>query len=221
MEAYLTKTNHQFSCLALVFAIGLASTAFAQGRPPAGPPAGAGPPANINPNLEDRLRQSRESGLRSAEMDAALESGNEKRLQAAIAHMKEDFSRIQVLRNDIARNLVAGKPLDYTLVEEQTAEINKRAKELNTYMMARPPEDKPADDLGELKNGELVGALVRLCKLIDSFTENPSLKNAKTVDAKEIEKAKQDKARADQDLLAILKLSDSIQRKSDSLRPSR
>ena len=53
--------------------------------------------------------------------------------------MKQDFARIQVLRNDIARNLVARKPLDYDLVAEQTAEINKRANGLNVYMMAPVP----------------------------------------------------------------------------------
>jgi hypothetical protein len=201
-----------------IFAGSLAIPTFAQGRPPSGPPAGAGPPANNNPRIEDRGREANESRLRSAEMDAAVESDKDKQVQAAIVHMKEDFSRIQVVRNEIARNLVARKPLDYELVAEQTAEIEKRAKGLNTYMMARRPEDKPEDTLADLKAEEMVGALVKLCKLIDSFTENPSLKNAKTVDAKEIEKAKQNKARADQDLLAIMKLSESIQRKSANLK---
>ena len=64
----------------------------------------------------------------------------------------------------------------------------------------------------------MTGALVRLCKLIDSFTENPALKNAATIEAKEIQKAKEEKARADNDLLTIMKLSESIQKKSDSLK---
>jgi hypothetical protein len=63
----------------------------------------------------------------------------------------------------------------------------------------------------------MIGALVKLCKLIDSFTENPSLKNASTIDAKEVEKAKENKAKADGDLLAIIKLSRSLQKSSDSL----
>jgi hypothetical protein len=64
----------------------------------------------------------------------------------------------------------------------------------------------------------LISALVKLCKLVDSFTENPALKNAATVDAKEIDKVKENKARADQDLLAIIKLSERIKKKSDSLK---
>ena len=195
-----------------VFSLCLAGTAMAQ------KPAGAGPPPNNNPNLDDRIRQVDEGRLRSAEMDVGTEEKNQKLLQAAIANMKEDFSRIQVLRNDIARNLVARKPLDYKLVSEQTTEINRRASRLNVYMRARAAEDEKQDNSPELKSEEMIGALVRLCKLIDSFTENPALKNAATVDAHEIAKAKEDKAHADRDLLAIIKLSASIQKKSENLR---
>jgi len=196
--------------IAGVFSLCLAGTTMAQGKP-----AGAGPPPNNNPNLDDRIRRVDESRLRSAEMDVGTEEKNQKLLQAAIANMKEDFGRIQVLRNDIARNLVTRKPLDYKLVSEQTTEINKRASRLNAYMRAR---DDKQDNSPELKSEEMIGALVRLCKLIDSFTENPALKNAATVDAHEIAKAKEDKAHADRDLLAIIKLSASIQKKSENLR---
>ena len=219
MKSRMIGVNHLACCLAAgIFAISLAIPTLAQARTPTGPPAGAGPPANINPNLDDRVRQANEGRLRSTELDAALESENQKRVQAAIGHMKEDFSRIQVLRNDMARNLVARKPLDYALVAEQTGEINKRVNELNIYMMAHSPEDKAQDKPSDLKSDEMVGALVKLCKLIDSFTENPSLKNVATLDVKEAEKAKEEKARADKDLLAIIKLSANIQKASDRLR---
>src|SRR6266849_4131809 len=198
-----------------VFSLCLAGTTMAQGKP-----AGAGPPPNNNPNLDDRIRQVDESRLRSAEMDVGTEEKNQKLLQAAIANMKEDFSRVQVLRNDIARNLVTRKPLDYKLVSEQTTEINKRASRLNLYMRARAAEDEKQDNSPELKSEEMIGALVRLCKLIDSFTENPALKNAATIDSKEIAKTKENKANADRDLLAIIKLSASLQKKSEGLRIS-
>src|SRR5260370_12429097 len=155
-----------------VFSLCLAGTTMAQGKP-----AGAGPPPNNNPNLDDRIRQVDESRLRSAEMDVGTEEKNQKLLQAAIANMKEDFTPIQVLRNDIARNLIARKPLDYKLVSEQTTEINKRASRLNVYMRARAAEDERENTPAELKTEDMIGALVRLCKLIDSFTENPALKN--------------------------------------------
>jgi len=194
-----------------IFSLWMAGTTMAQGKP-----AGAGPPPNNNPNLDDRIRQLDEGRLRGAETNVSVEEQNQKRLQAAIVNMRDDYKRIQILRNDIARNLVARKPLDYKLVAEQTAEINKRSTRLNIYMQARvPDEEKPT--AAELKDEEMVGALVKLCKLIDSFTENPALKNAATVDSKDIAKSKEDKASADRDLLAIIKLSASIQKKSGSL----
>jgi len=204
--------------IAGIFLLCLASSTLAQGNP-TGPPPGAGPPPNNNPNLQDRFRQVDESKLRSAEIDIGSEERNQKLLQAAIANMKEDFSRIQVLRNDVARNLIARKPLDYKLVSEQTAEINKRASRLNVYMRAHVADEKD-DKLPDLQSEEMIGALVRLCKLIDSFTENPALKNAATVDSKEIAKARENKANADRDLLAIIKLSGSLQKKSESLKLS-
>jgi hypothetical protein len=120
-----------------IFLLCLAGTTLAQGKP-----AGAGPPPNNNPNIDDRARQVDEGRLRSAEMDAGTDEKNQKLLQAAIANMKEDFTRIQIVRNDIARNLVARKPLDYKLVSEQTAEINKRTSRLNVYMRAHISEAK-------------------------------------------------------------------------------
>src|SRR6267142_376510 len=199
-----------------IFLLCLTSAALAQSNP-TGPPLGAGPPPNNNPNIGDRQRQIDESRLRSAEMNVGVEEQNQKLLQAAVVNMKEDFKRIQVLRNDIARNLVARKPLEYKLVAEQTAEINKRASRLNVYMRARVTEDEKEKNSPELTSEEMVGALVKLCKLIDSFTENPALKNAATVDSKELAKAKEDKTSADRDLLAIIKLSGSLQKKSENL----
>ena len=198
-----------------IFSLCLAGITMAQGKP-----AGVGPPPNNNPNLDDRARQVDEGRLRSAEVDVGSEEKNQKLVQAAIVNMKEDFSRIQVLRNDIARNLVAHNPLDYSLVAEQAGEINKRASRLNVYMRAHAAEAEKEKNLPELKSEEMIGALVRLCKLIDSFTENPALKNAATIDSKDVAKAKENKADADRDLLAIIKLSNSLQKTSESLKLS-
>ena len=196
-----------------IFSLCLASSTRAQG-----PPAGAGAPVNNNPKSMDRERQVDQSKLRTAEMNAVIDDQNQKRLQAAIVNMKEDFTQIQVVRNDIARGLVARKPLDYQLVSEQTAEINKRARRLNVYMRAQVPDDEKQDNPSAVKSEEMIGALVRLCKLIDSFTESPALKNAAMINATEIDKAKEDKAKADRDLLAIMKLSESLHKRSDSLK---
>src|SRR2546421_7357941 len=203
------------SLAAGIFLLCLTGTTMAQGKP-----AGAGPPPNKNPNLDDRARQVDEGRLRSAEVDAGSEEKNQKLVAAAILNMKEDFARIQVLRNDIARNLVARKPLDYSLVSDQTAEISKRANRLNRYVRAHVAEGEKENNAPDLKSDEMISALVRLCKLIDSFTENPALKNAATIDSKDVAKAKENKANADRDLLTIIKLSNSLQKKSESLKLS-
>lgn len=218
MKSIVTSIRRLTATMAaVVFVVSLAATALAQGTTP---PPGAGAPSNNNPrsSAEDRGRQLAEGRLRSAEMDAVAESENQKRIQAAIVHLKEDFTRIQVLRNDIARSLVARKPLDYNLISEQAGEINKRASRLNVYMLARSPEIKEENNSATPQNEEMIGVLVKLCKLVDSFTENPALKNAATVDATVVEKTRENKARADKDLLAIIKLSESIKKKSDSLK---
>jgi len=215
MPTLVIGIKKPISCLAaVVFTLSLTTASFAQG----GAPAGSGPPPIVSIKGREHTRRASEAKLRSAEMAADADAENQKHIQAAIKNMKQDFTRIQVLRNDIARNLVAHKPLDYNLLTEQTSEINKRAHRLNVYMMAHAPEDKEPHITAESGNEEMVDALVKLCKLIDSFTENPALKNAATVDAKEIDQAKKDKAKADADLLRIIKLSEHIHRKSESLK---
>src|SRR5437868_4323048 len=211
----IVATNLLGLLAAAIFPLCLAGTTMAQGKP-----AGAGPPPNNNPNLDDRARQVDEGRLRSAEMDLGADEKNRKLVQEAIANMKEDFSRIQVLRNDIARNLVARKPLDYQLISEQTAEINKRASRLNLYMRAHAAEAEKENSLPDLKSEEMIGALVRLCKVIDSFTENPALKNVATIDSKDVAKTKENKDNADRDLLAIITLSGDLRKKSENLKLS-
>jgi hypothetical protein len=182
-----------------------------------GPPAGAGPPPVNSPRLESSERNARENALRGAEIDATTEKRNQQRLEAAIVQVKQDFTHLQVVRNEIAHNLVARKPLDYNLISDQTRDINKAASRLKIYMMPRPVEDKEKEQkkATELNIDDMTAALVRLCKLIDSFVENPALKNA--VDAQQLDKVKADKARADSDLLTIIDLSENLQKKAESL----
>ena len=205
--------NELAGCLAAgIFSLSLATPLLGQAPP------GAGPPPIISIKRAEHARQATEAKLRSREMEAGEEAENQKRILTAIANMKEDFTRIQVLRNDIARNLVAHKPLDYSVITGQTAEINRRTHRLNVYMLAHPPDKKEPDTPTDLKGEEMVGALVKLCKLIDSFTENPALKSASTIDAEKSEKARADKAKADADLVAIIKLSEAIQKRAGDLR---
>jgi hypothetical protein len=192
-----------------------ASAAMGQG----GPPPGSGMPGNNNPKIRSQEREIREGRLRSAELSATAENRNQQRIEATLAKVKEDFTRIQIVRNQIARSLVAKNPIEYRLVSHQTEEINKRANQLKMYMIPHAPDDREKEqkDLATLGREDITGALVQLCKLIDGFVENPALKDAATIDAQRLEKAKMDKAKADKDLFSIIELSKRIQKSADRL----
>ncbi|HEX8163611.1 MAG TPA: hypothetical protein VF538_17200 [Pyrinomonadaceae bacterium] len=178
-----------------------------------GAPGGVGAPPVINPKGDTDAQTNREAALRSAEIRAVGGRMDARRLAAAIDQTKQDFKRIQLIRNDVIDYLVARKPLDYKLVSEQAAEINKRANRLKSVLMpSAPPEDKEKDAAKQTDyDGEQIkGALVKLCNTIHSFTGNPMFKDPGVVD---LQKA----AAAGGDLLAIIELSDGVKRSAERL----
>src|SRR5712692_1441359 len=132
-------------------------------------PGQAAPPIK-DPKFETLERQNREATLRSAELGAAAAKTDQRRIQASIDQIKEDFRRLQVIRNEMVHNLLAGKPLDYKLVSAQVEETNKRTARLKTYLVPTTPAGSKENDKKQIEfNGsELKGALVRLCNLIIS-----------------------------------------------------
>jgi len=183
----------------------LANTALSQQtRRPAGDP---------DLKREQRDRQNREAMLRTAETRAAVDKKDQLRAEATVKQINEDFKQIQIVRNEMVRNLLANKPLDYKLISEETSEINKRADRLRTYLMPTVPEgqDKKPKSQIEFEGGEMKDALVQLCNLIANFIDNPILQTPDRVDV-------QESARAGGDLLSIIELSDNIKRSADRLK---
>ena len=175
-----------------------------------GPPAGAGAPGRVNPKDETQGRTNREARLRSAELEATSVQVNQKQLAAAIEQTKNDFKRIQLVRNDLVDLLVSKQPFEYKQLAEQAEEINKRAHRLKSFLMKPPPEATQA--AGEKKpeaappvydEAGMRAALVKLCNTIHSFTGNPMFKNPDVVDATQ-------PAKAGGELLTILDLSESV-----------
>jgi hypothetical protein len=186
--------------------------AVAVAAPAQGGPGGGAPPI-VNPKGDTDAQTNREAALRSAEIGAVGGRMNQRQLAAAIDQTKQDFKRIQLIRNDVVDYLVARKPLDYKLVSEQAAEINKRANRLKSALMpSAPPEDKAREAAKQTEyDGEQIkGALVKLCNTIHSFTGNPMFKDPDTVDT-------QKAATAGGDLLAIIELSDIVKRSAERL----
>jgi hypothetical protein len=194
----------------MVVLAGLISEARAQ-QP--SPPGGMGAPSMKDPKLDTLERQNREASLRSAEMPPALEKVDQTRIEAALNQLRDDFKRIQIVRNEVAHNVLSNKPFDYAVISVETGEINKRAERLKSFLMpaaiAREKEKEGGEDL-QLKDVEMKPALAKLCHLIDGFVDNPTLKNAGTVDILQRKKL-------GLDLLSIVDLSSQLKKSADKL----
>jgi hypothetical protein len=199
---------------ALRFAVAAALTLFACVAAGA---QGTGAPAVINPKGDTDAQTNREARLRSAEVGATAEQLNKQRLLAGIEQTKQDFKRIQVVRNDMVDDLVAKKPLDFKQISERAEELNKRAVRLKSYLMPPTPaaeKKKPEEERQVFyTEEELKGALVKLCNSIYSFTGNEMFKNPGTLDS-------QKSTKAGADLLNIIELSDNVKRSADKLGKS-
>ena len=188
-------------CLTVLVQIFMAGTVLAQ----------QAPPPNKDPKNESRQRQDREATLRSAELGAAVGKVDQKRIDVAVDQVKEDFRRIQIVRNEMVRNLLANKPFNYQLISDEVAEINRRADRLQTSLFKGSPAAAPGEkakaekEQVDLTSGELKDALVKLCNLIDHFVESPELKNLGTTDA-------QQSSKAGADLLKIIELGGVIRK---------
>ena len=179
-------------------------------------PAGAEAPGFKNPKGDMDASTNREAKLRSAEVGATAEQLNKQRLIAGIEQTKQDFKRIQVVRNNMVDDLVAKKPLDFRQISERADEVNKRASRLKTYLLPPTPEAEKRPEAkkeGSYTEEELKGALVRLCNTIYSFTGNEMFKNPGALDA-------QKSLKMGGDLLSIIELSGDIKRSADKLGKS-
>lgn len=201
---------------ALRFAAAASLTLFACAAAVAQGPQSAEPPGFKNPKGETDAQTNREAKMRSAELGATTEQLNKQRLLAGIEQTKQDFKRIQVVRNDMVDDLVAKKPLDFKQIYERAEDVNKRALRLKSHLMPPTPEaeKKPGEEKQVFYTEEqLKGALVKLCNTIYSFTGNEMFKNPGTLDA-------QKSMKAGADLLSIIELSDNIKRSADRLSKS-
>ncbi|HEX6182826.1 MAG TPA: hypothetical protein VFZ44_02870 [Pyrinomonadaceae bacterium] len=165
------------------------------------------PAPSARRNMEaERIReqQRREMQLRKGGTEAGHPT-DERAVKAAVKQLGDDFRRIQVIRNDVARALVAGGALDYGRVSEQAAEVRKRALRMQTYLALRDEkvEERQHALTAALGEEELKGALVRLCKRIDSFVANPRFKSPDVVNVEGNE-------RAGRDLREIIALSAAV-----------
>ena len=215
MKSYRSLAAKDSACR---FYLVISISRIAAGAARAQAPSGAGRPGVVNPRGDTDIQTNREAMLRSTGAGTGAGQINQQRLTAAIEQTKQDFKRIQLVRNDMVDNLVAKKPLDYKLISEQAAEINKRSNRLKSFIIPTAPVDAKTNEgkKDELKRpveydtAALNGALGQLCNSIFSFTGNQMFTDPRTVDAQKATKA-------NSDLLSVIELSDNIKRSADRL----
>jgi hypothetical protein len=169
-------------------------------------------PAVKDPFGPMRERRHREAQLRSAEMLGPSSKTDTRDFEAGNKKMKEDFKAIQVNRNNVARHLLSEKPLDYKFIAAETEAIHRRANRLRAHLIQQSVEGEKNEDSKafELGDNQMKGALVAMCKRIDSFTENPVFQLPDVIDVPQ-------SAKAGNDLRDIILLSDGIVKLAEKL----
>jgi hypothetical protein len=195
-----------FAAFALLLAIPLAGLA-QQGD------VGATPAGSRADPEAARIRDEQQREMRLRNLEAVSAGAGVKAVKAAVDQLNQDFKRIQIIRNDIAHTLKGGGALDYKRVSDQSAEVKKRALRMQSYLALRGRGDDDGrgreDQIG-YDDGQVEGALVRLCKRIDSFVANPKFTSPLVADVGGT-------AEAGRDLQEIIALSDRIRSSAERL----
>lgn len=174
----------------------------------------------IDPAAE-RIRdeQQRQMALRSGGRRGGEAHADERAVKAAAEQLNDDFKRVQVIRNDLARAVTSGSALDFKHLSDEAAEVRKRSQRMQTYLALREEgdaekkhEETDADaDADALDEKSLRESLVRLCHRIDSFVANPRFKSPEVVNIDA-------NAKAARDLREIIALSRQIKGGAERLR---
>lgn len=134
------------------------------------------------------------------------------RVQQAVEELQEDFTRLQVLNLEFVKAINTPK-LDYKFVAKSAGEINKRADRLkNNLDLPEPDGVKSAPATSINTELEMKKSMLRLGKLIYSFSRNPFFKEASVVNDNAV--------LARRELDEILDVSKQIKIDSEKLKKS-
>ena len=182
------------TCLILGFGLVAVSTIFAQGE-----------------------RGADDITVRSMNLRLILERGHrrpstEERMKQAVAELQEDFTRLQTLNLEFVKAINV-PTLDYKFVSKSASEINKRADRLkNNLDLPEPSTPKSTLASSAANQLEMKKAMLRLGKLIYSFSHNPFFKEASVVNESAIQ--------ARYELDEIIEVSKQIKIDSEKLKKS-
>jgi len=122
------------------------------------------------------------------------------------AKIREDFTRLQVINNEMMQTVFVKKDIDRKLIVKTTSEINKRASRLSENLVLPRIDDKGSvqkpDDIRNDRS--LEARLLALDHCIMSFIANPLFKQPNVVDSQNALKARSD-------LNLIVRLSEELQ----------
>jgi hypothetical protein len=213
MTKHLTKATYDilaFMGAAIAFTTVLATPAVAQQQ---------GPPIHLPPGMErleadimhERETRERES-LRRRLVARSVRVSDPRYLQAVILQVKEDFERIQVIRNELVRATSANNSLNYKFISDATGEIRKRSNRLKNNLVLLDPagEEKSQKKEGELEPEQMKDALLTLCNRIESFVKSSIFETPGVLDV-------EGSAKANRDLENMIQLSTNIRKSAQRL----
>jgi len=130
----------------------------------------------------------------------------EEEVRLALTQIKEDYERIQVVNNDLARATSDPAQLDLRLAAESASEIRKRAERLLTNLsLPEVPADLERVRMPEEGEERLRPSLVMLRRLVERFVRSPLFREVNVIDA-------QVATRARRDLEGIVELSGRLKK---------
>jgi hypothetical protein len=214
MKKHLTKATNDIvafivAAVAFLSVLAFPTLAQQQGQQVYVPPAIERREADMVYQREVRDREA----LRRKLVASSLKVTDPRYLQAVVAQVKEDFERIQVVRNAIVRVTSANNALDYKFISDATGEIRKRSNRLkNNLALTDLPEGEKNDQKngGELGREQIKGALVTLCHRIESFVRSSIFETPGVLDV-------EGSVKASRDLENMIELSGNIKKTAQRL----
>jgi hypothetical protein len=166
----------------------------------------------IDPEAEQRQRDLKllDKTMRPREITKTTTPRRDPKVVSA--EIAEDFTRIQVINNDLVEAVSGSASLNLEFVVKSAAELVERTKRLGGNLGhpepekgSKPPKPEPATGIEQLKR-----SLATLDKLMTEFTHNPLFTDASTRNAELLVKARRD-------LAELTALSEHIKKDAEAL----
>lgn len=157
----------------------------------------------------DRLLRERQKTVYLREVEEKLRrpaERGEEGLRLALSQITEDYARIQVVNNDLAKATSDPNALDLKLAADSASEIRKRAERL-LHNLALPelPADLERVKMPAEGGEQLRPSLGMLRRLVERFVHSPLFREVEVIDA-------QVSTRARRDLEGIIELSGRLKK---------